>query len=110
MVLWFTVTMPLFPITYMLAALGVINVEQSAMAFTLLNMIIKGLYAAVLMDLNMDALIVSNWNLRKEMGANRSIKNFMKYMFHEVRTPLNSIAMGIDLLEQSAVIDAEHER
>ena len=102
LVLWITFTMPLFPLTYLLAAVRVINQEQSAMVFITLSMLIKGIYAAVLMDLNADALVTYKWRLRLELGANDSRRAFMKYIFHEVRTPLNSISMGIDILEQSA--------
>eukprot|EP01035_Chromulina_nebulosa_P069643 gene69643-biopygen47649 len=36
--------------------------------------------------------------LEKERYASDCRRNFMKYLFHEVRTPLNSLTMGIELL------------
>jgi two-component system sensor histidine kinase/response regulator FitF len=36
-----------------------------------------------------------------EQKANEARRSFMKYLFHEVRTPLNSISMGIELIEES---------
>lgn len=109
-VLFITFTMPLFPVAYLLAAKGIINQEQSAIAFSVLPMLTKGIYAVVLLDLNVDSAVTLKWMLRNELGANDSRRAFMKYLFHEVRTPLNSLSMGIDILEQSGAIKEPAER
>ena len=110
MALWITLTMPAFPLVYLLAAVGVVTQEQTAIAFAILSVFDKGLYAVILMDLNADSVVVYKWKLRQEIGANDSRRAFMKCIFHEVRTPLNSICMGIDILEQSSAARDETER
>ena len=51
------------------------------------------------MDVYEDALAVAEIALNEERRANESRRNFLKYL-HEVRTPLNSISIGIELLER----------
>ena len=98
---WVSVTMTLFPITYLLAAVRAIDFETSTALFQLLSMAIKGFYGAILLDLQTDAVVVSNWTLQQEIRANNSRRSYLKYVFHEVRNPLNSLVLGIDILEQS---------
>jgi signal transduction histidine kinase len=43
-------------------------------------------------------------DLEKEKYANESRRKFFKYLFHEVRTPLNSLSMGVDLLKTLPVL------
>jgi signal transduction histidine kinase len=107
---WVSVTMTLFPITYLLAAVRAIDFETSAALFQLLSMAIKGFYGAILLDLQTDAVVVSNWTLQQEIRANNSRRSYLKYVFHEVRNPLNSLVLGIDILEQSATPRDEIER
>eukprot|EP01035_Chromulina_nebulosa_P069649 gene69649-biopygen48317 len=44
-------------------------------------------------------------DLEKERQANESRRAFLKYLFHEVRTPLNSLSMGIELLKTRDVLE-----
>eukprot|EP01037_Dinobryon_pediforme_P040964 gene40964-50428_t len=57
MAVWITLTMPAFPLVYLLAAVGVVNQEQTAIAFVILSVFDKGLYAVILMDLNADSVV-----------------------------------------------------
>ena len=41
-------------------------------------------------------LIEENFN-----SINEARRNFLKYIFHELRSPLNSLAIGIEVLENS---------
>ena len=52
------------------------------------------------MDVYEDALALAEIALNEERRANESRRNFLKYLFHEVCTPLNSISIGIELLER----------
>ena len=108
--MWVSVTMSLFPITYLLAAVRAIDSQTTAALFQLLSMAIKGFYGAVILDLQSDAVVVSNWTLQQEIRANNARRSYLKYVFHEVRNPLNSLALGIDILEQSATPREEIER
>ena len=97
---WVSLTMPLFGLTYLLAATGVISLEATAALFQVFSMVIKGLYGAVLVNLEADAVVLSHGTLQQEIAANISRRSYLKYVFHEVRNPLNSLVLGIDILEQ----------
>ena len=107
---WVSVTMPLFGITYLLAAINILSPETSAGVFQLLSMAIKGFYGAILLDLQEEAAVMSRWMLQQEIAANNSRISYLKYVFHEVRNPLNSLVLGIDILEQSSSIQDKTER
>jgi signal transduction histidine kinase len=89
--LWFTLCMPLFPMTYMMAYRRAISGTITVLMFQFLSMATKGIYAAVLLDTHKDALIFAELALDEERRANESRREFLKYLFHEVRTPLNSL-------------------
>ena len=107
---WVTATMPLFGVAYMLAIFRVISLETSAATFQLLSMVIKGFYGVIILDLHEEAAVISKWMLQQEILANNSRRSHMKYVFHEVRNPLNSLVLGIDILEQSDTVRDESER
>ena len=47
--------------------------------------------------------------MRANERINEARRAFMKYLFHEVRTPLNSLTMGVDMLKLSDTLDP-HEK
>ena len=61
----------------------------------------KGLFTATCIDLHIDAMKEGHKAQVEEVRANEARRDFLKYIFHEVRTPLNSLTMGIDLLKSS---------
>ena len=67
------------------------------------------MYAAVLIDVYEDALAAAEIGLNEERRANESRRNLLKYL-HEVRTPLNSISIGIELLERHCNKEEEEEK
>ena len=107
---WVSLTMPLFGLTYLLAATGVISLEATAALFQVFSMVIKGLYGAVLVNLEADAVVLSHGTLQQEIAANISRRSYLKYVFHEVRNPLNSLVLGIDILEQGKTPRDDAER
>ena len=109
--LWLTIVNPLFPLTYILAATKVIEPGHSVGVFLLLTLVMKAVFAASLADIHVHAFLdalrqlelemdrqANMYELEKERYANECRRNFLKYLFHEVRTPLNSLTMGIELL------------
>ena len=108
---WVSLTMPLFGLTYLLAATtGVISLEATAALFQVFSMVIKGLYGAVLVNLEADAVVLSHGTLQQEILANISRRSYLKYVFNEVRNPLNSLVLGIDILEQGNTPRDDAER
>eukprot|EP01036_Dinobryon_divergens_P061791 gene61791-biopygen28095 len=114
--LWLAITCPLFPLNYMLAATKVIGPGDSAGVFLLLTLLMKAFFAASVADMHTHSLMDIQrdeerrerdrnlLDLEKERYANESRRKFFKYLFHEVRTPLNSLSMGVDLLKTLPVL------
>ena len=103
---WMTVVCPLFPINYFLATAKVIGPGESVGVYLLLTLLMKAFFAASLADVHTHALLDSRDDLDKERQANDARRAFLQYLFHEVRTPLNSLTMGIELLKTKDLLDA----
>ena len=105
---WMTAICPLFAVNYFLAANQVIGPGESVGTFLLLTLVLKAFFAANLADAHIHSLLRSErdrifFEFEKECYANEARRNFLKYLFHEVRTPLNSLTMGIELLQTTDV-------
>jgi signal transduction histidine kinase len=105
LIMWLTIILPLYTVNYMFALFGFINPAQTIVIYQILSVLTKGLFAAATMDIHLDMLYDAEKLLVEEQRANNARRNFMKYIFHEVRTPLNSLTMGIDLLSMSSEIN-----
>ena len=115
--LWLSASCPLFPLNYLLAATKVIGPGDSAGIFLLLTLLMKAFFAASVADVHTYSLMDVQkdeerrerdrhiQDLEKERYANASRRIFFKYLFHEVRTPLNSLVMGIEVLKTRTVLD-----
>jgi signal transduction histidine kinase len=57
------------------------------------------------MDIQFELLVKSEREFDEEKQANVNRRAFMKYLFHEVRTPLNSISLGIDMLQANGGVN-----
>ena len=97
---WLTICLPLFPVNYLLAMSGVIGPGDTIAIYLILSVLTKALYAAVTMDVHSSALTEAQSALMEERNANEARRAFLKYIFHEVRTPLNSLTMGLEILKQ----------
>ena len=114
--LWLAISCPLFPLNYILAATKVIGPGDSVGIFLLLTLLMKAFFAASVADVHTYSLMDIQKDeerrerdrnlqeLEKERYANESRRIFFKYLFHEVRTPLNSLSMGVDLLKTLPVL------
>ena len=119
--MWLTICFPLFPITYLLAALSVIGQGDTIGVYLILSVLMKALFTAIAMDAHSDALTAAQKSLIDERNANEARRvyhlmeekvasearqAFLKYIFHEVRTPLNSLTMGLEILRQGERLSA----
>ena len=101
LIIWLSIILPLFTVNYLIAMWGFISVPVTVIVYQILSVLTKGLFAACVMDIQMTGYRELEKRLAQELNANEARRNFMKYIFHEVRTPLNSLSMGIDVLSQS---------
>ena len=86
-----------------------INAAQTNIIYQILSVLTKGLFAAANMDIHVDLLVETEKLLLEERRANAARRVFMKYIFHEVRTPLNSLTVGIDVLAMSGNLDEQEK-
>ena len=56
----------------------------------------KAFFAATLADVHTHVLLTAREDVENEPKANDACRAFLRYLFHEVRTPLNFLTMGID--------------
>ena len=104
--LFLVISFVLFPVNYFIAFLGGYGPEMTVAVYQVLSIATKGMFAASCMDVHLDAMKGVEKALAEEKRANEARRGFMKYIFHEVRSPLNSLTMGIDVLSNSDGLSA----
>jgi signal transduction histidine kinase len=98
---WVSIFFPMYAVIYILGLFKAITQVQTIIMFQYFSLLIKCLFVATIMDIHMNVLIDVDIALLREKEANETRRSFMKYIFHEVRTPLNSINLGIEYLLES---------
>lgn len=97
----FLAVFPLFPLTHILAQVGVLDRENTIISYALCSLIAKLLFAGSVSDTHMSlADGVNKLRLSAEQTANDKRRNFLRYVFHEVRVPLNTISMGLIVVKE----------
>ena len=92
---WLLFTLlPSFPIVYILSAVGVLDQDMSLLAFTICNISTKVFYVVVMLNSHSDMV-----KYISQAELNETRRNFLRYVMHEVRVPLNSVTAGIGVLE-----------
>lgn len=91
------IILPLYTFNFLVALANnsvshgiIINIYQ------LLSLITKGLFIIIIMNKHIELYELALKTINYHIEKNR--REFIKYIFHEVRNPLNSLTIGIDLL------------
>lgn len=84
-----------FPIIYIIAAFRGMSHSDTIVTYQIFNVLIKGALAAYAMDIHLDLINEAERDLQEELRANHARREFMKYIFHEVRTPLSSLPWAL---------------
>jgi len=100
-----TVVYPVFPLLYFLMMGKVIDASFNVAACHVFSMLSKGLFSLIAMDIHLTMNLELEKALAEERRANDARRAFMKYIFHEIRTPLSSLTMGVDMLRLSDHLD-----
>ena len=93
---------PSFPLVYFLAMAKLIGPDESLIAFLVCNVATKVFYAMILMNSHTDAI---KHMYISESSANAARGTFLRYVMHEVRVPLNSVATGIGVMSSYNLSD-----
>ena len=100
-----TLVLPIFTIIYFFALIGWMGPPETICVFQLLSVATKGFFAYFVLGSHLGMVDPATRALIEEKRANEARRQFLRYIFHEVRTPLNSLTMGIDILERSDNLD-----
>ena len=101
--------LPLYTVNYLLAWGKIINAAVTIAVYQVLSVATKGLFSSVTMDIHFDLLVAARTSLSEENDrlASESRRAFLKYIFHELRSPLNSLTIGIEILGSSTMRDQQ---
>ena len=100
----FLIVFPLFPLTHILAQSQVFDRDNTFIAYALCSLIAKLLFASTVSDAHMSLSEgVNKLRLTAELTANEKRRQFLRYVFHEVRVPLNTISMGLIVMKDDHI-------
>ena len=100
---------PIFPAIYFMSMAGSISDDVTFSLFMAADVALKVVFTMVATDAHLEVIPPSTLLLVAEMHANEARKGFLKYVFHEVRVPLNSVSLGIDLLQKSDKLESSEK-
>ena len=84
---------PVFPLIYILGLVHVLDRDGVVVANMVAGLIIKLSFCGVL---SLESVVLQ---LSEERKANESRRQLLRYVFHEIRVPLNTLTMGIAVLK-----------
>lgn len=97
--IYLSVALPLFPIIFLLGWSKVVDTVNVVTIVTAMNFLCKHVFALILTEFHMDKLDINRVAVMGEKAADTARNQFVRYVFHEVRVPLNSLTMGLHLLK-----------
>ena len=98
------ILLPSFPIVYIFSAVGFLDQDMSLIAFTVCNISAKVFYVVVMLNSHSDMV-----KYISQAELNETRRNFLRYVMHEVRVPLNSVTTGIGVLETLDLNNEGHD-
>ena len=99
----------LFPLIYFLDYVHIVNSDYKHAALICLSYFAKSFFCTFIVDFHMDLMDPNTHIVNYEKRANESRRAYLRYVFHEVRVPLNSISMGLHVLQGSNLSSSEKE-
>ena len=100
LILLIAVLFPLFPIIYLLGWLLVLDRDQVAVGYIMVSVMSKLFFVNGLIDSQVYLSDSLEADRKKEKLAQDSRRDFLRYVFHELRIPLNTLTIGIGLLQE----------
>ena len=104
----FLFAFPCFPATHIAGHVQLLTREQVFIAYGLCSLIAKLLFAGSVSDAHIGlAGGIQSLRLATEKALNQTRRQFLRYVFHEVRVPLNTITMGLMVLKEEETVLCE---
>jgi len=98
---------PFFPLIYLARVFNVIDDNITKVAFMCVSAFTKSYFASLCMDAHLEVSHSSVSLITAESMAHTSRREFLRFVFHELRGPLNSILLGAELLSAKIFSDPE---
>ena len=92
-------TVPIFPIVYILSLTDILDRNQTFVAFTSCSILSKVIFVTIMINSHVD-IVMSKY-------ADRTKKEFLRYMMHEMRVPLSSVSTGLGVLESNSGLSGD---
>lgn len=96
---------PVFPLIYFLKYIDLIDNDVVFVGFMFTSAFTKILFASLCMDAHLEVSHPAIALIDAEKFSHTSRRAFLRYVFHEVRVPLNSISLGVQILSSSELLD-----
>jgi len=100
-------TFPLFPLFYVLSIFQLISDDICHVGILFASALTKLIFVSICMDAEYDVTNNSIVLFLQEAKSFEDRNAFMRYTFHEIRVPLNSISLGVQLLLEEAQLKVE---
>lgn len=98
---------PVFPMLYFLRNGQIIDDSFYVGALMFASSFTKIMFSSLCMDAHLEVSHPSFALIDAENFSNTSRRAFLRYVFHEVRVPLNAISLGVQVLDTSNNLDSE---
>ncbi|RYH23060.1 HAMP domain-containing histidine kinase [archaeon] len=96
------VLLPVFGVIYFCAIQKVFSPDLTYVAFNTYSAFTKVFFASLCMDAHLEISHPAIGFIDKENFSSASRRAFLRYVFHEMRVPLNSISLGLQVLSDTA--------
>lgn len=90
-----------FPIVYIAVAVGVINADLGIAGFLVGSLLGKLFFSTYLAQCYSELYADIELHRTVEQVEEKTRRKLLRFMFHELRSPLNSLSMGVQMLSDS---------
>ena len=95
---------PFFPLIYLARVFNLIDDNMTKVAFMCAGAFTKTYFSSLCMDAHLEVSHSSVSLITAESMAHTSRREFLRFVFHELRGPLNSILLGAELLSAKVTL------
>ena len=92
-------TVPTYYMLYTFTAINILDESQSYVTLSLIDALTKLAVTQTTIHAHIKIMEFARQCVLLEQRANEAKRNYLRYVFHDVRVPLNSISMGLSLME-----------
>eukprot|EP01031_Cornospumella_fuschlensis_P026290 gene26290-31757_t len=104
------VLLPIFGVIYFCAIKKIFSPDLTYVAFNTFSAFTKVFFSSLCMDAHLEISHPAIGLIDKENFSSASRRAFLRYVFHEIRVPLNSITLGLQVLSDGVTYNHSLEQ